>query len=330
MKMQIKENEPYTFNCGGVELAKVLTYYGYIPDASDSMYKIVCPFHTDINPSMIVDITEGKWYCFGCGLSGDAVKFVSLLNDKLSELDSLIEYFKILKSDKVAGLDFSKRKIRKKSSATLYNIAHDYYYGLSATNWIKSEDTDVIETRNYMINRGFTPEILNECGAKFTYNQKYPIVFPMYDNSDFKGWVCRTTDKETEKKRKYLYNEGFSRTNTLVGDYSGYDHVFIVEGYMDKLKFNLYGIKNVVAILGWKISHDQIEKLKNKKYIISALDNDDCGKKGTKYLKTVFPVVYRFHFLKCLKDVGESDAEQFHKMYRKTIDEIKIKQMEEK
>lgn len=326
MKNKIKENEPYIFNCDGEDLAKVLTYYGYVPEASNNIEKIVCPFHSDVNPSMVVDFSEGKWYCFGCGLSGDAVKFVSLLNDKLSDLESLFKYFSILKSNKVAGLDFSKRKIKKKSSATLYNIAHDYYYGLSSVDWVTSENEEVMKAKNYMINRGFTPEVLNECGAKITYNDTYPIVFPMFDNTDFKGWVCRTTDKETEKKRKYLYNEGFSRSTTLCGTYDGYDHVYIVEGYMDKLKFNMHGIKNVVAVLGWKISQDQIEKLKKMKYIISALDNDDCGRKGTKYLKTVFPVVYRFHFLKGLKDVGEANPVQFQKMFLKTAEEIKNKQ----
>jgi DNA primase len=322
---KIVENEPYTFNCSGEDLAKVLTYYGYIPDISSNFYKIVCPFHQDVNPSMIVDLTEGNWYCFGCGLSGDALKFVSLINNDKSDLKALQQYLKILKSDKINKLDFSHRRIKpKKQSGELYNIAYDYYYGLSKINWKQINDEEIISAKNYMIQRGFTETILNECGAKYTYNKSYPIIFPMLDNGKFKGWVCRTTDKVIEQKRKYLYNEGFSRATTLVGDYENYDYVFVVEGYMDRLKFIQYGVKNVVAILGWKMSKEQEEKLRksNIKYLISALDNDDCGRKGTEYLRSIFKTVYRFKYLKGIKDVGESNNTQFAKMLKKTLDQI--------
>lgn len=325
MNKKIVENEPYTFNCDGEDLAKILTYYGYIPDVSSNLYKIVCPFHQDVNPSMIVDLSEGNWYCFGCGLSGDALKFVSLINKKDSEIKSLLRYLKILKSNKVNKLDFSHRKIRhRKADTELYDIAYDYYYGLSKTDWKQAYEDDVGIVKSYMINRGFTEDVLNECGAKYTYNKSYPIIFPMLDNGNFKGWVCRTTDKVIEQKRKYLYNEGFSRATTLVGDYENQEYVFIVEGYMDRLKFIQYGVKNVVAILGWKMSREQEEKLRKAKvkFLISALDNDECGKKGSEYLKSIFKTVYRFKYLKGIKDVGESNNIQFAKMMKKTLEQI--------
>ena len=325
MKNKIVEGEPYTFNCDGEDLAKVLTYYGYIPDVSNSLHKIVCPFHQDVNPSMIVDLNEGNWYCFGCGLSGDALKFVSLMNDKKSEMNALLEYLKILKSDKVSKLDFSHRcKARRRQSSELYDIAYDYYYGLSKIDWNRAYDDDIDMVKSYMLKRGFTENVLNECGAKYTYNKSYPIIFPMLDNGEFKGWVCRTNDKVIEQKRKYLYNEGFSRATTLVGDYENCEYVFIVEGYMDRLKFIQYGVKNVVAILGWKMSREQEEKLRRSKvkFLISALDNDEYGKKGTEYLKSIFKTVYRFKYLKGIKDVGESNNIQFAKMMKKTLKQI--------
>ena len=120
--------------------------------------------------------------------------------------------------------------------------------------------------------------------------------------------------------RKYLYNEGFSRATTLVGEYGSENYVFIVEGYMDRLKFVQFGITNVVAILGWKMSGEQEKKLKEKgiTHVISALDNDECGRKGTRYLKTIFNVT-RFSYLKGIKDPGEMSEENFNKMYRRTM-----------
>lgn len=325
MKNEIKVNEPYTFECGGEELAKVLYYYGYIPDDTSEEYKIVCPFHEDVNPSMIVNLKDGSWFCFGCGESGNAVKFVSLLNPELNELKSFIKFLKILKSDKVNSLNFSHRKkIKKKSETELYDIAWDYYYGLSKIDWRSSDQEEVTFCKKYMKDRGFSPWTLNKCQAKVTYNSNYPIIFPMLDNGEFKGWVCRTTDKEVEQKRKYLYNKGFSRATTLVGDYRGEEFVFVVEGYMDRLKFIQYGVTNVVAILGWKMSKEQEEKLRKAKlkYIISALDNDECGKRGTEYLKKIFDKVYRFKYLKGIKDPGQMTKEQFQKCINKTIEDI--------
>ena len=126
--------------------------------------------------------------------------------------------------------------------------------------------------------------------------------------------------KDIEARRKYLYNEGFSRASTLVGDYGSEKYVFVVEGYMDRAKFLQFGVTNVVAILGWKMSEEQERKLKEKGItdVISALDNDECGRKGTKYLKSIFNVT-RFTYLKGIKDPGDMTEDKFKKMYSRTM-----------
>lgn len=321
----IIEGKPYVYECGGKELAKVLYYFGYIPDVSSTEYKIVCPFHNDLNPSMIVDLNKGTFFCFGCGKSGDAFQFVRNVYKNESELSCLIKFFKILKSNKVEKINFSNRtKKRKKTNVELYDIAHDYYFGLSKVNWLKDKTDEVIEARKYMKKRGFKSTTLSKCNAKITYNNSYQIIFPMFDNDEFKGWVCRTTLKEVESKRKYLYNEGFSRATTLVGNYKNCDYIIVVEGYMDRLKFLQFGVENVVAILGWKMSKEQEMKLKKSgvKYIISALDNDECGRKGTVYLKTIFKNVIRFSYIKGIKDPGEMSKQKFDLMYERTMKKL--------
>lgn len=316
---KIEVNKSFTFNSGGEELAKVLTYYGYGTET-----EIVCPFHKDINPSMSIYYDSGSFYCFGCGIHGDAVDFVRYMNPKLNDLQAVRKFCRILKSKKVRDIKVKRYKKHEETDEELYNISWDYYYGLSSVDWIKDTSEDVQPVKEYMLQRGFTPQTLNKCKAKITYNTSYPIIFPMLDNGEFKGWVCRTDKPQIEKKRKYLYNTGFSRANTLVGDYN-YKHVFVVEGYMDRLKFLQYGVDNTVAILGWKMSKEQESKLKKAgvKYIISALDNDPCGIKGTEYLKTIFPNVIRFKYLKGIKDPGETNKKTFFRMYNKTMQELK-------
>ena len=312
-------------------LAKVLWYYNLICSVTPENQKIVCPFHDDVNPSLTVNLIENKWYCFGCGLSGDAITFVKYMEKKyngLNDLQAYKKYLQILKSDKCSDIHINahyKDKTNKQVSKDLYNEAYDYYHGLRKIDWREVQEIEAIESKKYMTQRGFTAKTLNKCGAKITYNKNYSIVFPMLDNGIFKGWVCRTTIKSVEEKRKYLYNTGFSRANTLVGSYGkgNLDFVIVVEGYMDRLKFVQYGAENVVAILGWKMSQQQIQKLKDKGItkVISALDNDDCGRKGTEYLKKHFEVT-RFRYLKGIKDVGATTKDTFDKMYKKTMKEF--------
>lgn len=319
--MKVIEND-------GENLAKVLWYYNLVPEVITLKQKIICPFHNDLNPSMQVDFEKGFCYCHGCGMSVGAKDFVKEMEKKyngLNDLQAYRKYIDILKSDKCSDITIDKASVKHRApQRQLYDEAYDYYHGLKTVNWRDSDESEVIETKQYMKNRGFYPLTLHKCKAKVTYNKSYSIIFPMLDNGKFKGWVCRTTLKSIEKKRKYLYNEGFSRATTLVGSYGDKDYVFVVEGYMDRLKFFQNGEDNVVAILGWKMSQQQIQKLKQKgiKRIISALDNDTYGKKGTEYLKNYFQVT-RFAYLKGVKDPGEMTKELFDKMYSKTMSRYK-------
>ena len=324
---------------GGNELAKVLWYYNLIPDVSEAEQKIVCPFHDDVNPSMKVNFQTGRWYCFGCQKHGGAIKFVSLMEEKyngLNDLKSYKKYLDILDSKKCSNIKISKRirHHKKKPSGQAYKEAYDYYHGLSKVDWQKEIDAEEFQkAKTYMKDRGYSPGTLNTVKAKVNYNLNYGLIFPILDNGKFKGWVCRTMIKEVEAKRKYLYNEGFRRVTTLCGDYGNKEYVIVVEGFMDRLRFIEVGIEpdNVVAILGWKMSAEQEQKLKEKgvKKIISALDNDECGKKGTKYLKTMFKVT-RFQYLKGIKDPGEMSKEQFNKCYRRTMQKYNLSVKENK
>lgn len=313
----------------GDELAKVLTYYNLI-DSPKEGQKIVCPFHGDVNPSMIINYTEGSYFCFGCYVSGDALSFViraEKLNGK-NELEACKLYYKIIHSKRLKGVSINAvqktTKERMEEKQDELDRAKDYYYGLKTIDWNKYEFDEIESVGQYMVERGFTRKTLTRIKAKVTFNQSYPIIFPMYDNKEFKGWVCRTTDKKIEKRRKYLYNKGFRRAETLCGTYNNKQPVILVEGFMDMLKFKQFGYKNVVAVLGWKLSDIQIKKLKAKgcTHIISALDNDKCGRQGTKYASHFFKVT-RWCYLRGIKDPGEMNKVQMTKMFNKTMKKYK-------
>lgn len=272
-------------------------------------YKTVCPFHDDKNASLLIDIPQKRFYCFGCTAHGSTYELLKHAHPNANILDIYRYIYTSIDSKEINKVLIGKKVVKKKN----INKARDYYYNLPKTNWYKLHDEDDLEVRSYMKHRGFSNTLLKQCGAKLTYNQSYPIIFPMFDSGFFRGYVCRTTDPEIEQKRKYLYNEGFSRATTLAGDYDS-ETVLVVEGFMDKLKANQFGIKHVVAILGWKASSKQIEKLKKKgvQKIICGLDNDECGRKGYKYLKSLKQFkVYRLHYPSGCKDFGDVSKTTF-------------------
>ena len=198
-------------------------------------------------------------------------------------------------------------------------------YGYSGDVALSLCQTDNESMNSALMNAKMYAEVFRMLGWVTPAGDKsYPLVFPMFDNGEFKGWVCRTTLKTIEKRRKYLYNEGFSRATTLCGTYSKGKLVVICEGYMDMLKLKQFGLKNVVAILGWKITAEQIAKLKQMgiTHVISALDNDECGKKGTSYLKNFFTVT-QFQYPANVKDSGEMSQSQFNIAFNKTKAKLK-------
>ncbi len=297
------------------ELLKVLDYYQISYDE-----KIICPFHGDINPSLKLNIEENFWFCFGCQEGGNAYKFhkkMQELKGEKNEIKMLTLYDRIIKNRIKNKQKIITYKVEKKNNKYYRQClieAKDYYYGLKNINWknIKGD----IEALDYMLYRGFRKSTLNYFGAKLTYkDETYPIILPIKDNGRFKGWVCRTIDPDISKTRKYLYNKGFRRSTTLAGNYKNTETVMLVEGYFDMIKAKQLGIKKVAAVLGWKLTDKQIMKLKAQgvKTIISALDNDKCGIKGTTFIKKHFNMV-RFPYPEHIKDMGDMDKEEFRKI----------------
>ena len=59
------------------KMIKVLHYYNLIDDIGlMEKFKIVCPFHGDVNASLQINLDTGSFYCYGCGKSGDYKDFV--------------------------------------------------------------------------------------------------------------------------------------------------------------------------------------------------------------------------------------------------------------
>ena len=96
----------------------------------------VCPFHNDKNPSMKVD---RRFYCFGCGTTGDVIDFVSRLHGIGSKEAALMlaQDFSVPYEDKGNNARPSIRKhLRRESEEQkfkrmerhCFRVLSDYYH----------------------------------------------------------------------------------------------------------------------------------------------------------------------------------------------------------
>ena len=96
----------------------------------------VCPFHNDKNPSMKVD---RRFYCFGCGATGDVIDFVSRLHGIGSKEAALMlaQDFSISYEDgRNAGKEPIRPRLRreteeqkfKRMERHCFRVLSDYYH----------------------------------------------------------------------------------------------------------------------------------------------------------------------------------------------------------
>ena len=58
------------------DLADLIAGYGIPVKRAGGSYKACCPFHHEKTPSFNIQPAKGFYHCFGCGESGDVIKFV--------------------------------------------------------------------------------------------------------------------------------------------------------------------------------------------------------------------------------------------------------------
>ena len=61
-------------------MAELISSYGIQVKHAGSSMKACCPFHHEKTPSFNINPNRGFYHCFGCGESGDAIKFVQKMD----------------------------------------------------------------------------------------------------------------------------------------------------------------------------------------------------------------------------------------------------------
>ena len=271
-------------------------------------YKGLCPFHNEKTPSFNVSSNKQFYHCFGCGASGDAIKFLTE-HDHLTFIEALSKlaqaaniempdstkkndttynlfisnkkaadfYNKTLKLNNVANAYLSKRDINQ-------TMIETFQIGLANDSW---DDLTKIFTKEKIIENALEAGLLIKSNNKIYDRFRNRIMFPIMNSTGniigFGGRIFNQQDGA-----KYLNSPEtklFHKSYELYGLYeskksiSQEDKVLIVEGYTDVIGLHNSGIKNCVATLGTAFTKFHFKKIvRYTNNITFCFDGDVAGK----------------------------------------------------
>ncbi len=279
-------------------------------------YSGLCPFHTEKTPSFSVSQEKQFYYCFGCQVSGSALKF--LMEFERMEFIPAVEMLaervglEVPKSDQQASTETTRRRktifeilgqasayyceqlrehpSKERAVGYLKNrglsgeIARDFALGYSPPGWNNLYDT--------LANSNFDRDLLIESGMVIenedkTYDRfRERIMFPIRDlrgrTIAFGGRIIG------DGKPKYLNSPEtpvFHKGRELYGLFEArkrnakLTRVLVVEGYMDVVALAQFGIGYSVATLGTATSKEHIERIyRLVPQIVFCFDGDSAGR----------------------------------------------------
>jgi DNA primase len=285
-------------------------------------YIAKCPFHTENTPSFTVNPTKQFYHCFGCGVTGDALRF-------LTEHDGLhfVEAVETLASR--VGLTVPTEKNEQQNAATRY--AAIYAILAEASQFYREQlrkHPAAKKVHQYLKSRGLKGEIAKQFGLGYApqawdslvnhlgtnearlkdlmsaglviqknnedrYYDRFRerIIFPIHDRRGrVVGFGGRIIGKEGEPK--YLNSPEtpvFHKGGELYGlyeartQYRSLNNLIVVEGYLDVVSLAQWGVKNSVAALGTALTEKHIKALfAQTSEVIFCFDGDKAGKEAAR------------------------------------------------
>lgn len=133
----------------------------YVPlQKKGSRYFGCCPFHHEKTASFCVSQDNGFYHCFGCGASGDVIKFIM-------EMESMSFFDSVRYLAEKAGMQLPEMKLdpqfkeKKERSDVLKQLMRDAarYYRNNLVDPVKGKDA-----REYLANRGIDDETAKRYG----------------------------------------------------------------------------------------------------------------------------------------------------------------------
>ena len=268
---------------------QLLSYSGQKKKLPDSTF-ICCPFHSEKTPSARIfhgpqTRSPGILKCYGCGHTAKWDDFARMIG---------LQPYK--SNGKPTSHFFMPMDVEVEEDKD------DPYY-----------TTDLPRDKSW---RGISTNLLIDVGCKFYHNKKYPnskfIWMPVYVKRELRGFIKARMKKDPDRP-SYIN----SKTNwTSVYGYFPFDYaikmaqrwnrIVLVEGQRDALRLLKYGIP-AVAILGtqsWSDKKARLLDLFGIKSVVTMLDGDPAGIKGTRLAVKYLEKYYKVHTVALWKIKG--------------------------
>ena len=284
-----------------------------------SSYKGLCPFHNEKTPSFTVDEKKQLFHCFGCGAGGDVVSFI-MQKEGLTYPESL-EY---LANKAGIRMEYSENNSINPKNKELYEINKDimmfFYKNLltskEAINYLKNRGLSGKIVNRFMLGfaknswndlcdyiefKGYNKDDLENIGlikksSQGNYYDKYRnrIIFPIINHfGNVIGFGGRAIGDEMPKYLNSPESDIFKKRYNLYGlniykKQKGTD-IILVEGYMDVIALNNYGIDYAVASLGTALTLEQAKLIKRyAENVYICYDRDSAGINATEKAIEIF------------------------------------------
>ena len=272
----------------------------------------LCPFHNEKSPSFSVSPDKQIFHCFGCGVGGNVITFISKI-EGIGFKES-IEVLAERANIKLPSVDNSVDSKKEELKAKVYKVnsfTAEYYhkrlyepFSKVAQEYVKKRQLNNETIQSFKIGfsgkfdelyqalkkEGFNEEEILESGlvnkndnGKYIDRYRNRLMIPIFDERNrviaFGGRVL------DDSKPKYINspeNIVYSKGRHLFGlNVAKKDHpkrLLIVEGYMDAISLHQRGITDVVASLGTALTTSQGWLLRrNCEQVILGFDSDGAG-----------------------------------------------------
>lgn len=293
------------------DIVDVISQYVTLKRSGRNFFGL-CPFHKEKSPSFSVSPDKQIFHCFGCGVGGNVIHFVSKI-----ENISFMETMEMLANR--AGITLptlnnneDNKTLHLKSRVYEINAAvaefyHENLYKPTsklAQEYVKKRRLDnktlkafsigfsgnYDDTYKFLKDKGFTDEeILASClvarGKNGGFIDKFRnrLMFPIKDVRDrviaFGGRVLDDSKpKYINSPENIVYSKGRHLFGLNVAKKNDCKKILIVEGYMDTISLYQRGITNVVASLGTALTEAQGRLLRRScEQVILGYDADGAG-----------------------------------------------------
>ena len=277
-------------------------------------YLGVCPFHDDHSPSMSVSSEKQIYKCFSCGATGNVFTFVqdyenvpfieavSIVAQKcgmeLSANTYQSNYTDTFKEEHEI-MDLTEKYFANNLKTTFGKEALSYLSQRGLNDDIVKEfgiglslDTNdsllqLLKKKGYEVSKLEEVGLVNNSNGTVYDMFTKRITFPLWDkDGKIVGFSARVYrgEKNVSKYMNSRETKIFHKGDTLYNYHNAKDvakrekEIIVVEGFMDAIRVSSIGIKNVVALCGTAMTHEQISLLKKLRCkVILCLDNDDAG-----------------------------------------------------